>query len=527
MKLIPSLAPLDHQAIHTLGIPSLLLMESAGQQVAQSVVSTLQAEGIPLETASVVVVCGPGNNGGDGFVCARTLTTLGVGEIQVIRVSPANAYQGDAALNNQLLVHYPVNVTEMVTAPSEEMVTAMPDVVVDALFGNGLSRPITGHYADWITWINGQPCPVIAVDLPSGVSGETGQVMGTAVFADQTVTFAAGKPGLYLAPGKYQAGQVKVVDIGLPPILLEKHPSGVHLITQDEVAMQLPVHSPVAHKYMVGSLLVLAGSATMPGAAQLCCEAALNSGVGLVTLAAPTSVFATTSIPPEVIRCPLPENGHGEIVIEAWDALITAMAQRKISAVALGPGLGSSLGVLSVVEKLLSHCHQEQMPVVIDADGLAVLAFLAHQGRLPEVRDWLGDHCVLTPHLGEAAKLLQQEAAVVTADLLTSATTGRTQYGGVFVLKSATTLVADTNDQLWINPTGNVGLATAGSGDVLTGLIGSLLAQGLLSSDAAKVGVYLHGLAGDLLKIERCTAGVTAGQLAHNLPLAFQAVQAT
>ncbi len=518
MKLIPNLAHVDQIAIERLGIPGLILMEQAGRHVADQVTHCID----PYDAPHVVIVSGPGNNGGDGSVCARYLAQQGIARVTLIHSTPSEALSGDAQINFTLLAHYPIEVICAPENPAQaKEALKKADYIVDALFGSGLSRPIQGLAAELIETINQAPAMVIAVDLPSGVDGRTGQVLGIAVQAGVTVTFATGKPGLFLGSGKHHAGDVVVVDIGLPSALITDDPSPIQLITEDLASTWLPDRDPGGHKYSVGATLIIAGSRSMPGAAMLVSEAALASGAGLVALAAPESVFQQSQFIPEIIRIPLPETPQGTLGPDAFTSLKETLQAKAWHAVALGPGLGHQPETVALLGQLLSELTQSQKPVILDADGLNCLSLLKAQGK-PIT---LGPSYVLTPHVGEATRLWQVDKATLEADLLKAAHALQEAYNSQVVLKSASTVLAGTDGSLWISPVGNSGMATAGSGDVLTGLIAGLSAQGLSLNQAALLGVYLHGLSGDLAASVYTEYCLRAHHLIDTLPLAFQYLQ--
>ncbi len=540
MKLISNLAHLDQQAIQGLGIPGLVLMEEAGRQVAEQVIRLFDEALSP--SSNVVILCGRGNNGGDGFVCARKLASLdsplkGRLNLTVIHTAPAEDYQGDAKINMDILPHYPIDSIHASEASWEgiESCLTQAGIIVDALFGSGLTRPIRldSMEGQLIALTNQltedssdeQTPIVLAVDLPSGVSGETGQVLGCAIHADLTLTFSAGKPGLYLPPGKACCGVVDVVDIGIPRYLIDSDPSRLQLTTEDHVYHSLPIRSVDSHKYSVGCLMVIAGSLTMPGAAQLTAEAALSAGAGLVVLAAPQSVFAQLQLMPEIIHLPLPETNEGTLGLSAIPFILQGIREKKCQAIALGPGLGQQDETQEFVHQLLLELTPLKHPIVIDADGLNALA----NSSTPT--PFNNEQIILTPHVGECARLLQHTTQSVQNNLLQSAQETQTAWACHVLLKSSTMITARhvSNKQaeagsLWINPTGNSGMATAGSGDVLTGIIASLCAQGVSPEQAASGGAYLHGLAGDLAAEALSTQAMKASDISHYLPQAFQAI---
>lgn len=520
MKLIPNLGEIDRKTTLQTGISAETLMENAGTQVALAVQHATQ------KNQAGVLVCGPGNNGGDGFVCARKLYEAGYQFLTVIYTG--NNYKNESLANlEKLLMGLPIQILQ---APRQLDMAIFrlrdADYIVDALFGSGLSRDISGDEARLIEAINQRKqvadCPVISVDIPSGVNSGNGGVLGVAVQASQTVTFATGKPGLYLYPGKDHAGEVSVVDIGIPPILIEEDESPIRLLTKRQAIDWLPERQPNSHKYSYGHVLVIAGSHTMPGAAVLASESALSCGAGLVTLAAPESVFNQLPMMPEVMRFPLPDK---ECLAQASvKALQSTFEQKKFNAILLGPGLGRDPITISALHELFQWLLTMNLPVIVDADGLYALA----QSPLD-----LSEHFILTPHVGECARLLDIENSSVTADLPQAAEQARQRYGANIVLKSASTVIATIDpcapqpetSRHWISPVGNPGMATAGSGDVLSGIISALAAQkqaqGQPIWQAAPLGVYLHGLAGDCAAETLTLYAMRASNITQHLPQAF------
>ncbi len=530
MKLIANLQPIDQKAIREAGIPAEMLMEKAGTQVAQAV----QQHGQKHQRG--VIICGPGNNGGDGFVCARKLYEAGYQSLTVIFTG--QQYRAEALANlEKLMLSLPI---PLVDAHKQADLALRQiqgaDFIVDALFGSGLSRPITGLEAQLIEAMNLQrqeitastPRPwVLAVDLPSGIQGDTGRILGCAVQADATVTLAAAKPGLYLQPGKNHAGALSIADIGIPARLIEEDESPIGLITPALAKSWLPPRLPESHKYHYGNLLVIAGSQAMPGAAILCSEAAMSAGAGLVTLAAPSSVFEQMPLMPEIMRLPLPVQKH--IGPAAVAKLQQALTEKKFNTILLGPGLGRDPETVQTILTLLKLFKAFNIPVVVDADGLYALS--EHPLRLTS-------QFILTPHVGEAARVLGTDSATVSADLLAHAAQLREKTGAQIVLKSSATVVASHTDasepRLWISPAGNPGMATAGSGDVLSGIIAALAAQLDAAPEhiippawsAAPLGVYLHGLAGDASAAELTPYAMRASSITQHLPQAFRQVLA-
>jgi hydroxyethylthiazole kinase-like uncharacterized protein yjeF len=522
MKLIANLHDIDQKAVSQWGIPAEALMESAGAQVAEAV----QAHCLAAQRG--VIVCGPGNNGGDGFVCARKLYEAGFHSITVVYTG--QLYKSEALANlEKLMISLPV---PLVNAKTQSDLAIRhiqeADFIVDALFGSGLVRPVSGLEARLVEAINTASAEnsawVLAVDIPSGIDGANGQVLGCAVHANATVTLAAAKPGLYLQPGKSHAGAKSLVDIGIPAKLIEADESPFRLITPAQARQWLPQRRADSHKYNHGNVLVIAGSQAMPGAAVLCSEAAMNAGAGLVTLAAPESVFQQLPLLPEVMRLPLPDAAQlGEASLDAIKAAISA---KRYNTVLIGPGLGRMAQTCRTILDLLAHLKALELPVVVDADGLNALS----EAPFP-----LSEQFILTPHVGEAARLLGEDSATITSDLLGAAARLREKYQAQVVLKSAGTVIASraeksTEELIWITPTGNPGMATAGSGDVLSGIIAAQAAQLKAQENSgncwqvAPLGVYLHGLAGDTAAQALTPYAMRASRITEHLPQAFRQV---
>jgi ADP-dependent NAD(P)H-hydrate dehydratase / NAD(P)H-hydrate epimerase len=515
VKLIPNLAPIDKKAIEELGIPGLTLMEAAGCEVTKAVQRIIDAQ--RLVSPLIVVVCGKGNNGGDGYVCARLLAAQRQCEVVVILTATPKDMTEDSLTNfNRLQEHaltlVPANALEQV-----EGFLHRAAIVVDALFGSGLSRPVEGESRELIKAINRSEATVVSVDLPSGIQGATGAVLGVAVKADETVTFAVPKPGLYLCPGKAYAGHIDVVDIGIPQALIDADPSRVFLLTPEDIITELPKREACTHKYSYGAVLVIAGSRDMPGAAQMCAEAALRTGAGIVKLAAPESALVHMELPPEIVRYSLPETEAGILGPKSLQALENAWD--KISVVALGPGITQQPDTVRFMEGLLPILlNKFGGPVVLDADGLNCLSQLS-------VPYTLSERFILTPHLGECVRLTGLDKTEVEENLLEAARKTSERYSATVVLKSASTVIYNTQGNCWINATGNPGMATAGSGDILTGMIAGLLAQGLSPISAARVGVYLHGAAGDKAAEALTEYCMTATDLTRYLPKAIRQLE--
>ncbi|MCO4768787.1 MAG: NAD(P)H-hydrate dehydratase [Deltaproteobacteria bacterium] len=499
------MAEMDRRTIDELGVPGLVLMETAATACVQAVLERWSEQ---AAQRGVLVLCGPGNNGGDGLAIARRLACLGI-EAEALLTRAPDQLDGDA--RRQLELAQAVDVP--VHAPDADLPFDAFGVVVDALFGTGLDREVTGVAGAYIRAANDAGLPLLAVDIPSGVDGRTGRVLGRACRADVTVTFGAPKIGHFTEPGASQRGELVVADIGIPiarwPDVVEDAP---RLIDASVLASLAP-REAAAHKGTFGHLLVVAGGPGKVGAARLCCEAALRAGAGLVTLALPRGVpvDSLANLRPEVMveRIAAGEGGFDE---SSLDPILALAATRD--AVAVGPGVGTSDGARTFITALLRAL---QIPSVVDADGLNVMVgspWPATGAR------------VVTPHPGEASRLLGSSSGEVQSDRLGSVRALQILTHSVAVLKGAGTLVGRVEDTL-LNPTGNPGMGTAGSGDVLTGVIGALLARGLSPEEAAPAGVFWHGLAGDRAAEQLGEPSVLASDIAEALGAALAAAEHT
>ena len=505
------MARVDRATIERGGITGLALMERAGEEVARAARGVLSQVGGRCEG----IWCGKGNNGGDGFVAARLLCGPGV-DIIVFLLADAGTLRGEAAENFRRLEDMPVEVVE-VRAPAEIDAyhrEATPfDVVIDAIFGTGFSGKAEGIFEAAIQQVNRSGSFVIAVDIPSGVSGLTGAVDGVAVRADKTVTFAAPKVGLVQFPGAAAAGAVEVVDIGIPQHLMATVPtSQIYAMAEDDVRGMLPERARDAHKRRCGSVLVVGASPGLTGAAALCAQAALRTGAGLVTLGVPEGVHDILEMKlTEVMTRPLPQTDRCTISLEAAGVITELSAGFDV--LALGPGLSTDGDTPSAVRELVRKVPE---PMVLDADGLN--AMVGHS-RLLEQR---GDPLVLTPHPGEMARLMETDTTGVQSDRVAVAAQAAARWGAVVVLKGAGTVIAEPGGSVRINTTGNPGMSTAGMGDVLTGCIASFIAQGVDPFNAATLGAYYHGYAADLVSAMDGMIGMTAGDVVRHLPLALR-----
>jgi len=502
---------MDRRTIEEFGIPGLLLMENAGLQV----VTHAERRFGSWRGKRVLVLCGGGNNGGDGMVVARHVAQRGA-EVQVVLVADPAKVTGDALTNLHIVqkLGLPLHVLRS-AEPLHSIWANRWDIVVDALLGVGVTGEVRGLVGETIRFLGECPVPVVAVDVPSGIDADTGAVCGCAMRATLTVTFGAMKVGLAVYPGVEFAGEVVVADIGIPAAVVERADIHRRLVTREQVAQWLPVRPADAHKGRFGHVLVVGGSVGLAGAPMMAAEAALRVGAGLCSVAVPQSIYAAAAATlREAMVRPLPDTPEGCLSAESVDAMSPLLERANV--LAIGPGWGTYPPARQALRKLLSIA---QVPCVIDADALNCVAQEPH--ILPESPPPL----VFTPHPGEMARLMNTDTATVQANRLAIAQEAAHRFGAVVVLKGARTVIATPEGRIWVNPTGNAGMATGGSGDVLTGAIAGLLAQGLDAERSAAAGVYMHGLAGDLAAQKEGAAGLIAGDIIRCLPEAIMHIE--
>jgi len=499
---------LDAYTIDVGGTPGSVLMETAGRAVAQAALEILEQS-----PGAVVVFCGPGNNGGDGWVAARVLVDAGQ-HVSVVAVGSAEKRTGDARLHYERARE--AGVSE-VAALSDVGPLAGVSVAVDALFGTGLTRAIeagAGATAiQAIAELRSGGARVVAADLPSGLCADTGQVLGCSVKADETVTIGLPKPGLLLEPGRGCSGRVRVARAGIA----ERAPGigiRVHAMTRAAARGLLPVRPRTGHKGTFGHALIVAGSEGKTGAAALAARAALRGGAGLVSLACPAGL--NDILEPlclEAMTIPVADTAARSFAASAEEKLLALAHERSV--IALGPGLGPEPETASLVRALARRCER---PLILDADGLNAL------GDQPELLRARSAPSVLTPHPGEAARLLSVSPSEINADRLRCARELAARSGATVVLKGAPTVTAQPDGAAVVNTSGGPALAVGGTGDVLTGLVAALLAQGVTAEDSAALGAFVHGCAGDRIAARNGPAGLLASDLVDELPAALREV---
>ncbi|MFN8625337.1 MAG: NAD(P)H-hydrate dehydratase [Candidatus Binatia bacterium] len=495
---------LDELTIRRYGTPGHVLMERAGAGA-----TTALLEQFPHVRRKRVLVCaGKGNNGGDGFVIARLLRRTGV-RVEVALLGNPEDVKGDAA---RALAAWRRARGAITTVTSAADMAALPAkmanaaVLVDAVFGTGLNAPVEGRYADLLHMINASGVPVFAVDIPSGLNADSGAPLGVAVQAEATATFAFAKVGQLVYPGIDYVGALAIVDIGIAPEAVAEVRPRRRLLEPRDVAALVPVRASEAHKGSCGHALVLAGSRGHSGAALMTAHAVARAGAGLTTLAGPASLNTVFSLGrPEVMTAPLPDvDGF----VQFDEAGIRALLDGK-DAVVVGPGIGTHEDAQKLVRFLL---REIALPVVVDADALTCLA--RDLGALSRARAG----ALLTPHPGEMARLTASETAAVQRDRIGVAEAFARTHGCTLVLKGARSVIAAADGRLWINPTGNPGMASGGMGDALSGILGGLLAQGLPPPEAACLGVYLHGEVADHVAARHGQIGLLASDVIDGVP---------
>ena len=495
----------DRRTIEEVGLPSIVLMENAGRQV----VAAMEAAFEDLASRRVAVVCGHGNNGGDGFVVARTLAERDM-DVAVYLVGEAAGVKGDARVNLDVLRNLGLDVVEIGDAGAWELHgtdVLGADLIVDAMFGTGLTEPVTGLIETIVADINASPKPVVAIDLPSGILADRWDVPGPAIDASVTVTLGAPKLPLVLPPAEALAGHLVIGDIGIPRAVIEDLAGPwVELLTKEMMRALVEPRSPDSHKGDYGRVVIVAGSRGKTGAASLAAMGALRSGAGLVIIATPASCLPqVAALGAEHMTEPLEETPEGLVSFEAVDHVLALGAD----VIAIGPGLGRSPSTSAFVQGLVERAG---VPLVIDADG--VNAFVEDADRLAG-RD--GVEIIVTPHPGEMARLSGRTIEAVQAHRLDVARELATSHRLHVVLKGHRTVIATPEGKTFINLTGNPGMATAGTGDVLTGVIAAWAAQLLDAEAAAQLGVYLHGLAGDLAEADEGEIAMIASDLVGRL----------
>jgi NAD(P)H-hydrate epimerase len=490
----------DGAAINEYGIESLVLMERAAYETAKIIMDRYGTD------IYVGVVAGSGNNGGDGIAIARILNEHGIAvEINlagdISKLTKETSIQLETAKKLNIPIYYGMGHVDY-------------DVIVDAIFGIGITRPVEGKFKGVIEAVNASKAKVVAVDIPSGVNTDNGSIMGCAINADITVTFQYRKLGLILYPGALKAGEVYCVPIGIPKETYGDNVNGVVTFTDSKKDLRLPDRNPSGNKGTFGKVLLIAGSKNMGGACFLSALSAYRIGAGMVRVftAIDNREILLQKLPEAIVDTYI-DDGRGQLSDNEEKTLIDAIKWAGV--VAVGPGLSVSDKALAILKTTLQHCKK---PMVIDADALNLLAQnedILSRFRF-EKRDNNAD-IIFTPHLGELSRLMKASVEDIKNDILPHSRTFADTYDVTLVCKDARTVVAKKGSRTYLNSSGNDGMATAGSGDVLTGIVAGLLAQGFKGFKAAAMGVYVHGLAGDYAKDKMSSAYMMAHDIIQSL----------
>lgn len=505
MKVVTSeeMRSIDRRTIKGYGLPGLVLMERAGLAVARGVME--------LGKNKILVLSGSGNNGGDGLVAARNLHNAGF-NVKVLLTA------GKDRLGPDCLIQY--KIAEKMGVPLEFRARVKPldlhgAAVIDALFGTGLKKAVTGQLAVSLELLNESDVPVVSVDIPSGVSADTGEIMGAAVKADVTVTFGLPKRGHLLFPGADYTGKLHIADIGFPPELTTDERLRCNLIEGRDISPFLPKRRHYSHKGDYGHVLLIAGSRGKTGAALMAAGACLKAGAGLVTIGVPEYLTGSfQSRVTEEMLLPLPDSGEGALSIKSLDRIL-AFIDKNADVLAIGPGVGTSRDTANLVRELVLRCTA---PMVVDADAINAI------GSGTDIFDKVKAPVILTPHPGEFSRLAKLNVPAIEKNRIEAASGFSEKTGTYVVLKGVPTVIAEPGGSVYLNSTGNPGMAKAGTGDVLTGVVAAFLAQGLSPIEASIAGVYLHGLAGDMAASKTGEHSLLASDVIGALPGALREV---
>lgn len=493
---------LDRRAIEELGIPQEILMENAGEAVYFAIM-----RGFGIRNKKFVVFCGVGNNGGDGLVVARKLHSNGA-KVEVLLLGDKAKLKGATRKNFEIILRMPIKIYEIGSVEQVKSTILHCDAIVDAIFGTGLIREVGGIYRDAIQLINKSGKRVISVDIPSGVNGDTGQVMGIAVKADSTITFGLPKIGNVLYPGYEHCGNVYLSHISFPPFLYDSDSLRVAMNS----LVELPQRKKDTHKGTYGKALFIAGSSSYLGAPYFSALSFLKAGGGLSYLAAPKSISPfLANKGSEIVFIPQEETNSGSIALKNEDELLEL--SEKVDMVIMGPGLSLNTETQQLVRELGKKIEK---PLLIDGDGITAIA-----RDVETIKERRG-RTMLTPHPGEMSRITKIEVEKISENRIDVLQKTARSLNAIIVLKGAHSLIGYPDGKVYINMSGNPGMATAGSGDVLTGTIAAMFGLGLSIEDAVRIGVFMHGFSGDLAARDKGEDGITAQDILDYLPLAVK-----
>ena len=494
----------DQYAINELKVPGILLMEAAARKVCKKLKSLCSKDD------DILFLCGSGGNGGDGFAAARMMKSAGY-QVRVFFAGDKDRMSEDARITYDMLAGYQISVLSIAQASVFNHLASESEWVVDALFGTGLDREIQGLNEQIITSVNELHrkgvFKVLSIDIPSGIQGDTGNIMGCAIEADETVSFCRWKPGLLLYPGKDHAGKITVENIGIPESIPPLSESRDFMLERQDVAWLLPQRKSRSHKGLYGHLLSVCGSTYMSGAAILAGSSAYRVGTGLVEALVPSSIRTVIQerVPEAILYSYEPTMDN--------DMSFLPELLKKSTAVMAGPGLSTQDYAMKLLKRLVEIMPRDVV-LVLDADALNLLSA---DEELKEMVCARHGNTILTPHLGEASRLTGWSVRRIMEDPIDAAKLLSEKYHSIAVLKDAMTLVSEPGGRMFYNTTGNNGMSTAGSGDVLSGMIGGLVAQGMRAFEAACCGVYLHGAAGDLAREDKGAYAMMASDIIDHI----------
>jgi NAD(P)H-hydrate epimerase len=503
---------IDRKTICETGIPGIVLIENAAIKTVQQI----EESNISIKNAKVVVICGKGNNGGDGLAISRHLYNRGA-HITVIILCDRICITGDALTNLMILENMGIEILYIdkdANLQDIKNIISLSELIIDAIFGIGIKGEITGIISDLIQHINTVSGYVVSIDIPSGLNGDTGQICGVCIKADETITFAFPKVGAIIHPGAEYVGKLSVVDISIPYSIVKQENIKLDLIEKEYIEELIPLRKSDSNKGDYGKILVVAGSIGMTGAAVLTSHTAMKSGSGLVTTAVPARINdILENKMTEVMTLPLQDNNKGVLKKESINQILEAMSGGDV--LVFGPGLSTKGDIIEVLNAIV---QESRIPLVIDADGINALALNIN------ILKKRNSPIIITPHPGEMARLAQIDIEGIKKNRIGIAINFAQKWGITVVLKGSRTIIADSQGYVYINPTGNPGMATAGSGDVLTGLIASFIGQGLNEKEAAIIGTYIHGLAGDKAVKRNGIHGIIASDIIEEIPFILDGV---
>ncbi len=500
---------IDRQTIDKYGIPPSILMENAGSNTVNAILNEVGN----IAFKKIYVFCGDGNNGGDGFVIARHLKSEGA-IVCIVFCGDEKKLSSESLINFEAAKNYGINIFKVSDIKDLEKITddiITADIVIDALIGTGLKSAVKDLTSRIIVFINNLGKYTVSVDVPSGIDSDTGNVMGVAVYANLTVTFGLPKTGITIYPGLAYVGKLIVADINFPPQLLSIPRKSI-LVTSELIPTLLPYRHPNANKGHFGPVLIIGGSRGMGGAVALAAKAALKTGAGIVTVAVPATLHdSIKSSSDEVIVSPLKETDDGFISADNFKRIIELTEKAKV--VVIGPGLGRKKDTQSLVFELIQKIDK---PLIIDADGINAVS--EDKKHLKNIKK----DAIITPHLGEMSRLTGIAIEEIIKDKIKVIKEFVREYKINVLLKDGRSIVCDVEGNIYINTTGNSGMATPGTGDVLSGIIAALTAHNITLQQAAVVGNYIHGMSGDLLLNEMSEEGIIAGDLINKIPVVIK-----